>query len=152
GTPAANRNLAIALASANGGISVSHAAASLTVNGNAYLGGTRAGAAGAFQSNLSISAGVATITGTLKLYSSGAVSISGGVLNVGNPDFSSVGASNFVWSGGTINLTGGELLGVTSLTVPGPCTLSGYGVIPNPVVLTGAMHVTSPVDVLTIHG
>ena len=107
GTPAANQFLMIGCnAASTGTYTMNNAAATFTVNGDAYLGGTNTAAGGVGLLNLS--AGNATITGNLKVWPTAgmALNLTGGFLTLGSLDLSA-SPSTLNWTSGTLTLTGG---------------------------------------------
>jgi autotransporter-associated beta strand protein len=83
------------------------------VNGNAYIGGSATAAGGTGM--LNVQQGAMTVTGTLKLWNSGAaapagtrLTLSGGLLSVGSLDTSG-NPARVDWSGGTLNLSNSSL-------------------------------------------
>jgi autotransporter-associated beta strand protein len=121
-----------------GTYSLAGPSAALNVVGNAYLGGSNSSGGGV--GLLNISAGTATITGTLKIWNtagSGVNLSSGGTLSVGALDTSG-NPSLFLtgWTGGTLAVTGAGGLGIgsgnplgSSLSISGGRTLAVTNVL-----------------------
>jgi hypothetical protein len=95
--------------SGDGTYTLNNAAAQLTVNGDAYIGGGSTAAGGAGVVNLS--AGSMTITGLLKLWDTTgtAFNFSGGELSVGALDTSG-NSTRFKWTGGSLSVTDSDLI------------------------------------------
>ena len=136
GTAAVNQNLYVGYNSAAlGSYTLNNAVAGLTVNGNAYLGGSNTAAGGT--GTLNVSAGTATISGLLKIWNTpdSEVNLTGGILNLGALDVSG-NRSQFNWNGGTLNFINGVTIDSNfalgqSLALNPLMTLSTSGTLTN---------------------
>ena len=148
GTGPANRNLLIGTDIGGNGSYGLSGSASLTVNGNCYVGGNAAiaGGTGAFN----IGAGTASISGTLKIWNTSGTTLglSGGSLSVGALD---TGASPgvFTWSAGTLNITGasGLTIGAAGPLGATPTIASGMAL-----GVTNVTTLASAAAVITVNG
>jgi fibronectin-binding autotransporter adhesin len=118
------------------------------VNGNAYVGGSSAGAGG--PATATLTGGTTTVTSQLKAYT-GAVNLSAGALSVGSlqldgdstftqtggtftaPSINATGTAALTFNGGTATVTGG------AVSIASGATLSGVATINSPATINGSL-------------
>jgi hypothetical protein len=125
GTTASPQSLDLGVESGSGGTYLLNGTGSLVVNGSVFVGGSGNGSGGS--GSFAISAGSASISSSLVLYSSGALSQTGGYLS----------ALSFVQYGGTASFNG---LNVDSTSGPGG-NIGGYGLEGGTLTVGGAEYV-----------
>lgn len=129
--------------SANGTASIDGAGSIWSSSGSMYVGGSSSLAGG--YAAVSISGGMVTVGGTLKIWNSpnsiitNSVNLAGGMLSVGALDTDSA-PENFVWTGGTLAITASDL------------HIGSAGLLGNSVTLSLGMNlqISSPSHYLTI--